>query len=233
MLESNETFRNKFKRRAIVMEIGGFRPPENPKTSWFGKVAFGLPEEEWPMTGDNRPMVPLAQINITELPFRPARLEDVEFLTIFIDVDGFSDDEPNGSTWCVRAYPSLGALVPLQMPGSLKSEIKALPMRPKIVEADYPCHDDVAGEIPDELADSYEDDFENASGFKLGGWPSLIQSEIYWAPWNKHPAEPEYVFQIDSTEKGRWSWGDGGVGYFGRGTASGHENEWFFSWQCF
>jgi hypothetical protein len=69
--------------------------------------------------------------------------------------------------------------------------------------------------------------------FKLGGWPTLIQSEIFWAPWNRHPAAPEYVFQIDSTGKGNWSWGDGGVGYFGRGTAPGKTDEWALAWQCY
>ena len=54
----------------------------------------------------------------------------------------------------------------------------------------------------------------------------MIQSELYWAPWNRHEAKPEYVFQIDSTEKGNWMWGDNGIGYFGRGTAPGKENEW-------
>lgn len=64
-------------------------------------------------------------------------------------------------------------------------------------------------------------------------WHTLIQSEIYWAPYNQHPAKPEYIFQIDSTEKGNWMWGDNGVGYFGRGTKEGHEDEWTIEWQCY
>ncbi|HUB65895.1 MAG TPA: DUF1963 domain-containing protein [Candidatus Methylacidiphilales bacterium] len=224
-----DSFRQKAKRRAIVMEIGGFRPPENPQASWFGRVAFGLPGEGWPVTGDSQPMIPLAQINLTEFPFRPPRLEDIEFLAVFVDPKNRYEDETG---WRVRAYPRLDALVPLQMPLGLKPEIKALPMRPRIAEEDYPCHDEVAEILPANLADNYEDEFENVSGFKLGGWPSLIQSRIEW-PFSAGAAQPEHVFQIDSTEKGRWSWGDGGVGYFGRGTAPGHEDEWFLVWQCF
>ncbi|HEX8776147.1 MAG TPA: hypothetical protein VF735_21435, partial [Pyrinomonadaceae bacterium] len=64
------------------------------------------------------------------------------------------------------------------------------------------------------------------------GWPTLIQSEIYWAPWNKHPANPEYVFQINSEEKANWRWGDAGVGHFGRGTGVA-KNQWALSWQCY
>ncbi len=230
--DADGSFRETIKRRAIVMEIGGFRPPADPKTSWFGKVGFGLPDEEWPMTDDDRPLAPLAQINVTELPFRPPRLGDVEFLTVFIDTEEFDADEPNGSIWCVRAYPSLDRLVPLEIPENIESEIKALPIRPKVIEEDYPVYDDIAENIPEDVADSYHDDFENVPGFKLGGWPTLIQSQIDWTSTGENSAEPEFVFQIDSTEKGRWSWGDGGVGYFGRGTAPGHDKEWFLAWQC-
>jgi uncharacterized protein YwqG len=232
MPDSKDVFRQSVKRRAIVMEIGGFQPPENPKASWFGKVAFGLPGEEWPMVDDNLPMIPLAQINLAELPFCPPRLEDVEFLTIFIDPDTDGGDE-NGSTWCVRAYPNLDALAPLEAPEELASDIIALPMRPKVIEEDYPCYDNMADDIPDDVAESYENDFENVSGFKLGGWPSLIQGPIHWPSEADKIAQPEYVFQIDSTEEGQWIWGDGGVAYFGRGTAPDHEDEWFFVWQSY
>ena len=81
------------------------------------------------------------------------------------------------------------------------------------------------------MEDDLGDALENVPGLKLGGWPTLIQSEIFWAPWNRHPASPEYVFQIDSDEKAQWAWGDAGVGYFGRGTAPGRRDEWALSWQ--
>jgi hypothetical protein len=106
-------------------------------------------------------------------------------------------------------------------------------MRSCTIPEDFPCWEDVAFEIADEIGDNYYDLFENSGGMKLGGWPTLVQSEIFWAPWNQHPALPEYVFQSDSTEKGNWTWGHGGVGYFGRGTAPGKENEWTVAWQCY
>jgi uncharacterized protein YwqG len=130
-------------------------------------------------------------------------------------------------------YPSLNRLVPLTSPVGNDFRVKAFQMRPTVIEEDYPVYDDIAEQIPEGLDDSYIDDFDNTSGFKLGGWPTLIQSEIFWAPFNKHPAKPEFVFQIDSTTKGNWSWGDRGVGYFGRGTAEGHRDEWALTWQCF
>ena len=217
--------RNKLQRRAIILEHaireGG---NINPNWSWFGNVDLCLPGETWP-TQDDEYLSALAQINLTQFPFRPPHLQDLELITVFInEVDLPSSDEANCEGWCLRAYRSISELIPLKKPESLKSDINAFPLKPAIVEVDFPCHEDVHIELPEELDDNYQDHFKTVEGFKLGGWPYLIQSEIYWAPWNKHPANPEYVFQIDSCEKGQWQWGDGGVGYFGRGTSDGHED---------
>jgi hypothetical protein len=223
-----ERVRQQLRRRAILLEIGGFRPPESSAASWFGRVNVSLPNETWPTT-DGQPMLPLAQINLTELPFRPPRLDDIELITIFITRDELPFHAPNGEDWCLRAYQRLGDLVPI-VDAPPVSDINPLPMRPTIVEEDLPCWDDISEFDID--YDDYEVKFNNTNGFKLGGWPTLIQSEIYWAPWNKHPASPEYVFQIDSVPKANWAWGDQGVGYFGRGTLAGHTDEWVFEWQC-
>lgn len=77
-----EAAKEALRRRAIVLEIGGFRPPDDPLTSWFGRVNFAAEGEEWPLT-DGRPMHALCQINQTELPFRPPRLNDVDFIAVF------------------------------------------------------------------------------------------------------------------------------------------------------
>lgn len=219
------------RRRAIALEIGGFRPPDDPFASWFGRVSFAAHGEQWPTT-NGEAMHALCQINLTEMPFRPPRLADIELLTIFIGPSDLPNDDSNGTNWCLRAYPALAELVPLPAQET-GSHIKSFPMRPHVIEEDYPNWEDVNVELDEDVADKYYDNFENVSGLKLGGWPTLVQSEIYWAPWNKHPASPEYVFQIDTTEKGNWMWGDNGVGYFGRGTSPGHENEWACEWQCY
>jgi len=153
---------------------------------------------------------------------------------VFIGPDELPTDgtNANGANWCLRAYPSIAQLVPLASPQT-GSPMKPFPMRPKIIEEDYPCWEDVPCDVPPEIDDKYYDLFHNVRGFKMGGWPTLIQSEIYWAPWQKHPISPEYVFQIYTTEKGNWMWGDNGVGYFGRGTVTGRQNEWAIEWQCY
>ncbi|MDG9669253.1 YwqG family protein [Hahella sp. CR1] len=224
-------FKSQIARKAIVFDIGGVQPPEDRLSSWFGKVTSGGKGEAWPEYA-GCPMHALAQINLSGLPFKPKGLEDLAFICIFICPDELPDHDPNGTKWLIRTYTSTSDLVPLQNIAT-GSSIKALPMRPRLIEQDYPCWEDLPVDCPDEFEDEYYDLFENVDGFKLGGWPSLIQSEIFWAPWNKHDAVPDYVFQIDSTEKGGWMWGDQGVGYFGRGTASGKKNEWTLEWQCY
>lgn len=226
-----DTAKEALRRRAIRFEIGGFRPPEDPHASWFGCVNFAGKGEEWPTTSGD-PMHALCQINITELPFRPPRLEDIDFITVFVGPTELPNDDSNGNNWCLRAYQSLEELKPLPTVET-PSPISPFPMRAEVVHQDYPIWDDVDAELDEEIENSYYDHFQNVTGFKFGGWPTLIQSEIFWAPWNKHPASPEYVFQIDTTEKGNWMWGDNGVGYFGRGTSPGNEDEWTCEWQCY
>jgi hypothetical protein len=188
--------------------------------------------KEWPYSGD-KPMLPLAQVNVEELHVVPNSLEDIAFITIFIDCEALPiDHNPNGSGWLIRTYKNINSLKPIEPPDQI-SPIKPFPMKPRVYEKDYPCWEDVAGSVPEELDENYYDLFDNLGGFKIGGWPTLIQAEIFWAPWNKHPANPEYVFQIDTEEKAHWSWGDGGVGYFGRGTAKDHEDTWVLEWQCY
>jgi len=212
------------------MEVGGFRPPDSPFTSWFGRVSFMAAREEWP-THDGRPMVALAQVNMAEMPFRPPRMNDFDFLTVFVAAQGLPHaHEPNGSAWCLRTY-TLDEVVAVEPPET-GTHIRPFPMRPSVVEEDYPCHEDLVTVPSEELVQDYHDAFDNQGGFKLGGWPTLIQSEIFWAPWQKHPATPEFVFQIDSCEKAGWQWGHGGVGYFGRGTAEGQRDVWAHEWQC-
>lgn len=38
--------RRQIVRRANPTIVGGFRPPDDPFTSWFGKVNMALPEED-------------------------------------------------------------------------------------------------------------------------------------------------------------------------------------------
>jgi len=49
----------------------------------------------------------------------------------------------------------------------------------------------------------------------------------------KAPDFSRVRLHIDTTEKGNCMWGDNGVGYFGRGTVAGRQDEWAVEWQCY
>jgi uncharacterized protein YwqG len=222
--------RASLRKRAIVLEVGGFCPPDNPLASWFGRVAVARRGEEWPKM-NGAPMHALCQINLADLPFRPPRLADIEMITLFVGPEDLPSDSPNGENWCLRAYRDLSELLTIQPPDT-GSRIRAFPMRPKVIGEDFPCREDIPIDLPEDVDEHYYDLFENVPGIKLGGWPTLLQGEIFWAPLNKHPAAPEFVFQVDSSEKAGWSWGHSGVGYFGRGTTPANEDEWALAWEC-
>lgn len=132
----------------------------------------------------------------------------------------------------LRAYPTLDGIVVIDESEN-RGFIKPFPIRWEAIEEDYPTWDDAAFmELPQELDDNYYDLFETQQGTKIGGWPHYIQSGIFGTPPNQHPPDPEYAFQIDSEEKAHWAWGDGGTGYFGRGTGD-TRNQWTLEWQCY
>jgi uncharacterized protein YwqG len=225
-----ETLRERLVRPALLFEPSDANQETEDTGSFFGSVKVASPDETWP-TCDGRPMTPLLQLNLGEIVFRPPGSEDVRMLTLFVDTQGYPEDDTNGTTWEVRAYPSLSNLVPLLAPES-DFAVEPLPLGPPALIEDYPCFDDLEEEIDDDLWDAFQEQHETIPGVKLGGWPSLIQSEIFWAPFNKHPAKPQYVLQVDSLPEANWKWGHDGCAYIGRGTNKGHQHTWALDWQC-
>ncbi len=98
-----DDLRARLHRSAIILEPGGFAPPADPRASWFGRVLVGAPGETWPESA-GRPMYALCQINLTVLPFRPHRLDDIAFIAVFIGPADLPLDTANGDGWCLRAY---------------------------------------------------------------------------------------------------------------------------------
>lgn len=230
---SKRAIKQRLGRQASKAIVGGMKPPEDPFMSWFGQVRVGHPSEEWPRF-DGKPLMPLCQLNLTEAPHKPDSLSDIALISVFIagDDGGLPSNTPNGEHWELRAYTSLDGLVEIPPPNR-KWPIRTLPIRWELIDEDFPTWDYAVDlDIPEEFEDEYSEIFVNVEGTKIGGWPSTIQSEIFWAPDNAHPANPEYVFQINSEAKGHWMWGDGGCGYFGRGTGE-HRHIWTIEWQCY
>lgn len=224
---NKSAFVNQIVRRAIRLQVGGFRPADNPLASWFGKVLVADADENWPLV-NGIPMWPLCQINLNEFPFKPQPVSDLAFITVFIDSDEIPrDGDANGTSWCLRVYPTTASLIPLS-PVNTASPIKPMPMLPETIEQDFPNYDDCPIDIPARFDDDYNDRFPTADGIKFGGWPLLIQSEL---DWTSAATEPVFAFQIDSVEKARWQWGDGGIAYFGRDAKAEKPDEWVFTWQ--
>ena len=99
-------------------------------------VRLGAPKDEWPVA-DGAPMHRVLQLLVRDLPVRPAMLDDVEMLTLFV-ADELPIDTPNEVGWCLRTYDALDGLRPLEPQSRM---LKPFPLAFSEVE-DWPCRDD-------------------------------------------------------------------------------------------
>jgi hypothetical protein len=172
----------------------------------------------------------LAQLHLAESPWRPPELDGLSLVTLFIAIDGGvplpPDDRPNGDGWELRVYRSTDELV--DTAGPAFDGVRPNVLRWELVD-DWPGYDDLLNEVDadelDPVLDGREpEDVIGATvegGAKLGGWPTIIQSEIYWAAHNEHPADPIFCLEIDSApDLGLHLW-DGGVLHIGAGRLDG------------
>jgi hypothetical protein len=228
-------------RLASVAQVGGFRPPSTPRSSWIGAVLLGRPDESWPVS-NGRPMWPACQVLVEELPAAPsAALADVALVTVFIDLLDLPFDRPCGEGWELRTYATTDGLVPLIEPERPVSErrpeedlqLKPFPVlwRPR---AELPSRDETPTELYD-VRDALDDDdrlaaWSDLDGLKVGGWPATIQSVVDWTIDGRgRVADAEFVLQIDSDEKADLWIGDAGAAYIAWSPTSG----WLLSWQCY
>jgi hypothetical protein len=235
-----KSLQERFGRPATLIEVGKGPPSPNPAASWFGRVNLRLPHESWPIDAAG-PMLPIVQLNLRDAPYVPPSLSDLDVLAVFFGRGVLPTDTPNGDGWLVRAYPNVGALCTLEESEDARRAVSEMsgagrPIRPypisyRILARDFPDWPDVDIDIPDRISDNWEDHFGAARGCKLGGWPNLLQAEISWAPYNEHPANPEFVLQIDAVPKANWTCLADTVCYIGRGTG-GARDVWAFDWQC-
>lgn len=209
------------RRPASIAEIGGFRPPEDPCISWFGR-AVSRQGEGFPVW-NGEAMLPLLQIRVSELPWVPDALRDVALLVLFHNVRKHPFDAPHGEGWAIREYASLEDLVPLDQDRLLPG-IKSFPIRWSRIEDDAPGWEDAwslvdLGPVNDcvPAADAFFETFSRHAGTKVGGYPCEIQHGV---------GLDNFVFQVGSEEKSNWIWADNGIGYFFRDP----DGRW--SWSC-
>ena len=159
---------------------------------------------------DGAPMHRVLQLLVRDLPVRPAMLDDVEMLTLFV-ADELPIDTPNEVGWCLRTYDALDGLRPLE-PQSCS--LKPFPLAFSEVE-DWPCRDDVPPRLLalwDEHADEDDELYRAHEGLKIGGWPSCVQSEVDWYDGDGGAIpDVEFVLQVDSDHKVGFVVGDAGV----------------------
>jgi uncharacterized protein YwqG len=195
------------KSKTSVLQVGGFRPALDPFASNFGMSALSRANEGWPESG-GQPLMFVCQLNLTNAPVIPARLADIKLITFFVEPDTAQLKEENGENWVLRAYTSLDGLRPLAAPtGSAK------------VKKPFECRWEESGEA-------------RTARTKIGGAPTLIQSEPWWE-YRAHPSAPAYCLQINSEEKPQVFWGSGGALFLARGTADGCADQWFLDIQFF
>lgn len=208
-------------RKASIASIGGFRPPSDPATSWFGagvcREGEGLPV--W----DGKAMFPLLQIRINELPFVPDPLRGVELLVLFHNSEAHPFDKPHGEGWLIREYSSVEGLVPLPL-APAPAALRPFPIEWHEVADDAPGWEDAwdlvdlsAVNEDEEASDSFFEDFSRYNGTKVGGFPADIQHGV---------GLDDFVFQVGSEEKPAWMWADNGIGYFFKSREKG------WSWAC-
>ena len=207
-------------RRASIAQVGGFRPPDSPVTSWFGKGVC-KPGEGLP-TYEGKPLFPLLQINVSELPYVPSELEEVALLVLFQQQDEHPFDKPHGEGWLIREYLTLDNLQPLPQNSALP--LKPFPVKWHLINDDAPGWED-AWDIVDlaninndeEASDAFFRDFNSYGQTKVGGYPCEIQHGV---------GIKDFVFQVGSEEKAQWIWADNGIGYFFRNSSGG------WRWSC-
>jgi hypothetical protein len=216
-------------RTPSVAEIGGFRPQPGLKSSFGGN--FWLPAgEEWPQS-HGKPMLPLLQVVIDELPVCPPALQAAKVLQVFADQDELPIDLPakNGDRFLVitrRDEPLEPTEPPFKFAMPRPFQVRWLggaPEGPSWEEAGAFIEPGVLDEFVqlDDCFELYSDRYYGASSTKVGGWATYIQGVV--------DLPGEFIFQIASEEKPRWMIGDNGNMYFylSRG------GEWLMSWDCY
>jgi Domain of unknown function (DUF1963) len=246
-----ETFTRLNSRRASVLELGGFRPTQEPTASHFGLQPLGLPSEDFPLDGQGVPLEFICQLNLTQAPFVPDILADVQLITFFVDAAGrFIEQACPPDSWCIRAYTSVEGLVPLKSPTRNEASIHGLSRKHGLsskrgAEArwseaiDHPVYDDPDLGIPTGFKAVH---LQNLRRSKIGGYPSNIQHAVMWTEmmmnqdgvlFNPLEGQVGFAFQIDSEAKVGLNWVDSGTVYVGRGLTDEIRDQWFVSCQFY
>jgi hypothetical protein len=223
-LEAAKTALESMIRPANLSQLGGFRPEDksNRFTSWWGCNFLAKAEEDIPVCLDTGlSMHPVMQIKVSELPNIPSYLVDIEYLTLWMALEGSDNmwEKDNGHTFCIRTYKSTDELVPIGQGYREHPTFPSFPIKWNNMEEDLPFWEDFSKEISFTIASSDAADFfdnhparaklfeyQQNNPVKVGGYPHWWQS-----PKHDHR---EFAFQIESTPKGQIGFYGGTVYFF-------------------
>ena len=209
--ETMEELRKRF-RVPMVAEIGGFRPPGDARSSWFG--AGCIREGGMMPMADGGPMFPLLQINTAELPQAVPAFGPAKLVVVWISNAGVPFGRPHGDGWRIVMHESLDGLVPAQ--GPKPDHLKPQPVRWHVGEPERPGWEESWDHLDMTGINDSKEHWDVFFGLphhyftKIGGYASEVQHVVDQAA--------DFVFQIGSEEKAQWQWVDSGVAYFSRGT---------------
>jgi hypothetical protein len=208
---------------AILGEIGESKPQkENRAASWWGGNFLGAQGEDVPVCNQSgQTMHPILQIRVDELPEIPLAFEGLALINIWMDLQSSTFwAAENGNGFLVRTYTEIENLVPLGGGYRESSDLPTFPVFWRETIAEQPRWEDMAGEVPTNVARASANDWFFSSKYssdryhqlrskypvKIGGWPTWIQG----ADW---PKDAQFFFQVDSTDKGKMFLGDAGSFY--------------------
>ena len=190
---------------------------------------FRIQEYDWPVLGGEKG-VPLLQVVISELPFRPTWASGIEILQVFVHPQGASVDSLpafDGDHFRIIEHETIPECSDYTPPEFLKWP-RTFPVKWSLRDADAPTWEEVFHYVSDkvltsavEQANGFDfDNYDRCYSTKIGGYASYCQSPCQ--------TEGDFAFQVSSEEKPRFMVGDNGSLYFFFG-----KNGWEMYWDCY
>ncbi len=209
-----DELKKRLMRKAVIFQTGGFQPTNEIGESWIGAVKWKMSTDELPKDKDGEEMMPLASLFTGCLDYVPEQIAGVKLCNVFVSKSYQEHLLDLNGYYLIRTYDSVDGLVPCDWECE---GLKSFPLKPDLVEDDYPQWDggmnpdleDAVIELENSEGIDYYDDIhtKNYSMHKVGGYPAYIQS----GNWDKRY---EFIFQISSDDKVGLNIVDSGSFYF-------------------
>lgn len=197
------------KEEACVNFHNGF------KKSILGDINIKKNDEEWPSC-NGVPLNPVIQLAISDLPYIPPELEDIDYLCVYIH-----PDDP-GALWDKDDALVIKSYKNDEIVFQKRKELTSKKNRSKILifkeKRDYPF-DHLYPTVKDYLThtlkeynwkNEFNKESENYCDFnniKILGWPNWIQ-------WPEFPDDSDFIIQIEHHDL--WEYGDSSTLYIFR-----------------